>query len=147
MTRSPTATNCSLPAPSASTTPMPSWPSDMVPGTPSQSPRARWRSEWHTPAALILTSASPLPGSGVGTSPIRSVPSSSRAASMTSRASEPEALVSRVADGGAAVAVHDLAPRVGHHDPRFARDVGAHIPGVRAPEQRLLCDLGDVFDP
>ena len=48
----------------------------------NQSPRAMCRSEWHTPAALILTSASMGPGLGFGTSSIRSAPSWRCAASM-----------------------------------------------------------------
>ena len=54
-----------------------------VRGTPCQSPRARWRSEWHTPDALIRINASSSCGSGTSRSWMASSPSTSRAAFMT----------------------------------------------------------------
>ena len=63
------------------------------------------------------------------------------------RDAELEAVVAGVADRGAALAVAGLSARVGHHHPGLAGDVGAHVPGVRPPEQRLASHLGDVFHP
>ncbi|KAG1165183.1 hypothetical protein G6F35_018930 [Rhizopus arrhizus] len=49
------------PGPVSTTSPEDSWPSTM--GTPrGRSPLITDRSEWHSPAALIFTSTSPVPG-------------------------------------------------------------------------------------
>ena len=57
-TRSPGAT-CVTPSPTASTTPAPSCPSTIGQRPVAESPSARWRSEWQTPAAATWTSTSP----------------------------------------------------------------------------------------
>ena len=72
----------SSPAPTASMTPAPSCPSTIGPGR-SQSPSRTWRSEWHTPDAVIRTRTSPGRGSSsrsvstVLTAPARSMTAAS----------------------------------------------------------------------
>src|SRR6266550_2616654 len=73
-TWSPGAT-VETPAPTASTTPAPSWPSTA--GSGSGSPPARAvTSVWHTPAAATRTSTSPGPGSGRSSSSTAILPTS-----------------------------------------------------------------------
>ena len=55
-------TTCVTPAPTASTTPAPSWPSTTGTGK-GMVPSTTDRSLWHSPAAEIATSTSPAPGS------------------------------------------------------------------------------------
>src|SRR4051794_8653740 len=88
MTRSPSLTKRSAPGPRDATTPMASCPTTGTARAPAQEPRAKSRSEWQTPAALMWTRASSVPGSGTGTSRTVTRPSTTRAAFMLWSATE-----------------------------------------------------------
>src|ERR1700730_6770076 len=58
-----------------------------------------------------------------------------------------EPLVALGGDFIALLLVGSDAADIGHEDPRLARNIGAHVPGVRQRIERAVGDLVGVLDP